>query len=155
MEKAPVRFVAHLLALVVLPWFALACGGEPASSPTVRCDLCGMVVESESGWRAGGTDADGHELAFDTPKCLFRHHHERGAVGDAWVIEYDSQARQPADGLFYVLGSDVEGPMGRDLVPLASRERAAGFQQDHGGSRVLAYDEVTEAVAAALFTPQP
>ena len=145
------------IGAALLSALALACGDDAgeAAAETTRCDLCGMVVDPESGWRAGGASADGGELSFDTPKCLFRHHHERGPVSEPWVIEYDSQARRPADELFYVLGSDVEGPMGRDLVPLASRERAQGFLADHQGERVLAFDEVTADVAAELFRPRP
>ncbi|MFK7985652.1 MAG: nitrous oxide reductase accessory protein NosL [Sandaracinaceae bacterium] len=139
--------------LVVLV-LAACSGGEDTASSTTRCDLCGMVVAEDSGWRAGGTGADRETLAFDTPKCLFRHRHERGAVHAPWVIEYDSQDRQDASGLFYVLGSDIEGPMGRDLVPLASRTRATGFMQDHAGTEVLAFDEVTAEVTSALFQPR-
>lgn len=146
--RHPVRLSLFLLALA-------ACGGEDAAAPTTRCDLCGMVVAEDSGWRAGGTGADGEALAFDTPKCLFRHRHERGEVNEPWVIEYDSQTRRPAAELVYVLGSDVEGPMGRDLVPLASRARATGFSADHAGDDVLAFDEVTAEVVGALFQPRP
>ena len=40
----------------------------------------------------------------------------------------------------------VMGPMGPELVPLASREEAESFRADHGGDRVLAFDEVTREV---------
>ena len=87
----------------------LACGGGDggdearAESQPSRCDLCGMRVDPDSGWRAGGELASaeaegGRALTFDAPKCLFRHHHTRGAVSNAWVIEYYAQERRPAAG---------------------------------------------------------
>lgn len=143
MRLTKIAFAA-LAALLIT-----ACGGE--SEAQDRCDLCGMRVGADSGWRAGGESAEGAPLAFDTPKCLFRRHHERGEVRDAWVIEYYSQQRRPARELFFVIGSDLEGPMGRDLVPVAGREAAERLMRDHHGQRVLAFDEVTREVTAALF----
>ncbi len=129
-----------LPALALL--FALACG----SSGPARCDTCGMIVAPESGWRAG---AEG--LAFDAPKCLFRHALRRGALRDPWVIEYYSQERRPAAALLYVLGADLESPMGRDLVPVDGAEAAERLRADHGGQRILRYDEIDAALIEALF----
>jgi len=139
------------LALVTALSFVSGCGGESTAEAQQRCDLCGMRVDSTSGWRAGGRAASGEALAFDTPKCLFRRHHERGAVSEPWVIEYYSQARRPARDLFFVIGTDLEGPMGRDLVPVAGREAADRLLREHHGERVLSFDEVTPPVAASLF----
>ncbi len=144
------RITKLTIGLLALFAFA-ACESQSTAQAPSRCDLCGMRVEADSGWRAGGKDASGATLAFDTPKCLFRRHHERGEVRDAWVIEYYSQQRRPARELLYVIGTDLQGPMGRDLVPVAGREAAERLMRDHHGERVLAYDEVTPEVAASLF----
>ena len=53
------------------------------------------------------------------------------------------------------MGSDLEGPMGRDLVPVSGAAEAEGFASDHGGDRVLSYREVTPEVVASLFRPSP
>ena len=34
----------------------------------------------------------------------------------------------------YVVGSDVTGPMGKELIPFATREAALEFSKDHGGT---------------------
>jgi copper chaperone NosL len=127
-----------------LALFLFACSGDT----TVRCELCGMVIDESSGWRAGAGEA-----RFDTPKCLFRHREQGHTIERAWVIEYYAQERRDADDLFYVLGSDVQGPMGRDLVPIAGRENAERFLADHHGERILAFDEVRGEVVDALFRP--
>jgi nitrous oxide reductase accessory protein NosL len=142
-------------------FFALAaalasCSGDGAAqSQPSRCDNCGMRIDPASGWRAGGVSNTGEAVAFDTPKCMFRYHHQHGGVGRPWAIEYYSQERRPAADLFYVLGTDLEGPMGRDLVPVEGREAAQRLMRDHHGERVLAFDEVSLEVIGALFRPSP
>ena len=71
------------------------------------------------------------------------------------MTEYYSQERRSARTLFYVLGSDLEGPMGRDLVPVAGRDEAERFRREHHGERVLAFDEVTSDIVEDLFRPRP
>ena len=40
-------------------------------------------------------------------------------------------------------GSDVMGPMGAELVPIAKKSHAETFVIDHGGESILRYDEIT------------
>ncbi|MDQ3037996.1 MAG: nitrous oxide reductase accessory protein NosL, partial [Myxococcota bacterium] len=107
-------------------------------------------------WRAGLTTASGEALSFDAPKCMFRVlRGERGqGARDPWVIEYYASERRPARSLLYVIGSDLQSPMGRDLVPIEGRERAGRFVADHHGDRALTFDEVTPAVIDTLFAPR-
>jgi nitrous oxide reductase accessory protein NosL len=142
------------LVVILLVFAALSACGSSEARPE-RCDLCGMIVDESSGWRAGGSAADGSTLVFDAPKCLMRYTHQRGEVRGAWVIEYYTQERRPARELFYVIGSDLESPMGRDLVPIAGREAGERLVADHHGEAVLSYDEVSAQVVEALFTPRP
>lgn len=105
-----------------------------------------MLVMPDNGWRAG---ADG--LAFDSPKCLFRHRHRHGELGSPWVIEYYSQERRDARTLLYVAGTDLESPMGRDLVPVDGQEAAERMRTDHGGDAILRYDDVASDLVERLF----
>lgn len=144
--------IARALALTLAIVLG-ACAEQGSAEAQRRCDVCGMRIDSSSGWRAGGRSSSG-ELRFDTPKCLFRHLHREGGVRDPWVIEYYAQERRPARELFYVTGTDLEGPMGRDLVPVAGREAAERLMREHHGDRVLAFGEVTEAIVESLFRPR-
>lgn len=119
-----------------------ACG----SSEHERCDTCGMLVAPDSGWRAG---AEG--LAFDAPKCMFRHANRHGALTDPWVIEYYGQERRDAREMLYVTGTDLESPMGRDLVPVEGRDAADRLRVDHHGDRVLTSEEVDATLVESLF----
>ena len=50
------------------------------------------------------------------------------AVG---VTEYYGVTRIDARTAWYVIGSDMLGPMGHELVPLAIQAEAEGFLKDH------------------------
>jgi copper chaperone NosL len=156
----PTRAIAPLaIGSIAIAIALLACTGgtDVSAQSSSRCAHCGMRVDPASSWRAGLTAADGTELAFDAPKCMLRVLRSgtgRGAgARDPWVIEYYSAQRRRADDLFFVLGSDVRGPMGRDLVPIDGRERADRFARDHHAERVLALAEITTDVIDALFRP--
>lgn len=140
------------LLLVLIAGLSAGCdgdGGGSTAQTTNRCDTCGMVVSPDSGWRAGGEGR-----SFDAPKCLFRYLHREGEVREPWVIEYYSQERRPAREMLYVIGSDLESPMGRDLVPVAGREAAERLMKDHAGERILTFYEVSPEMVDALFQPR-
>jgi copper chaperone NosL len=153
---APViPFARASCAIVLLLALIVACEGEGApalAQAGEHCAHCGMTIAEGSGFTAGATDAAGHAVFFDSPKCLFRWLGQTGGAGatGAWVTEYFTRARTSIDDALYVLGSDVSGPMGRDLVPVTPRERADHFASSHGG-RVLSRAEVTPEVVEGLF----
>lgn len=79
-----------------------------------------------------------------------------GAGGrDAWVTEYYTQQRLPVSQVFFVAGSDVTGPMGQALVPIAGREAPEQFLKDHPGSRIYTADEITAEVLREIAGRAP
>jgi copper chaperone NosL len=129
----------------------VACGAsreEAAAQPSERCAHCGMSIGSD--WLASGaTTRTTAAVQFDTPKCLFAWLGGAEGTGarEPWVTEYYSRERRAIDGLFFVDGSDVMGPMGGDLIPVEGRDRADGFARDHGGT-------VLDAAAARTRGPE-
>jgi nitrous oxide reductase accessory protein NosL len=118
-----------------------------------------MFVARYPDWVAEVRFADGGYAVFDGAKDLFKFLAEPGRylpgrsaadVQAIWVTDY--YAVRPVDGhaAFYVPGSDVLGPMGRELVPFAAREEAEEFRRDHRGARVLRFEEVTAQVLEGL-----
>jgi len=136
------RFLHGLLLGSMVWWFA-GCG--PAGD---RCRKCGMLVDDHPRWVAGLVDENGVEERFCSPRCLFAHW--RGPAGataqDAWVTEYYTQEKMPLSEVRFVMGSDVIGPMGQALVPIAGIEEAEGFMRDHHGTRILSAEEITTDV---------
>lgn len=143
-------------ALGVAVFTAAACAGgdEEASAQRPaggRCALCGMRVTRGSAFASGASEANGHEVLFDSVKCMFRWLGQHTDARDAWTTEHLSRSERPARDLFYVMGTDIDGPMGADLVPVDTREHAEQIRTTHHGTQILAFAEVTSSVLDELF----
>jgi nitrous oxide reductase accessory protein NosL len=68
------------------------------------------------------------------------------------VTEFYNLERIEARKAFYVIGSDVMGPMGRELVPLATSADAEEFLKEHNGKRILNYEQVTPEIIGKVDT---
>lgn len=149
MNAKPLKFLLVIAALVGL---AAGCGPQGA-----RCAKCGMLVAEHPRWVAGATTEAGVKERFCSPRCLFAWRHDpRGASRrDAWVTEYYTQKRVPIGEAIFVMGSDVAGPMGKALVPVAGREAAEHFRQDHHGERLLTAAEITPELLRELAGKPP
>jgi copper chaperone NosL len=123
---------------------------EPGAMDT--CPVCGMLVSKYPNWAAIVVYRDGHAHHFDGAKDMFKYLHnvpkyapghdvkDIAAIG---VTEFYGLTRIDARNAFYVIGSDVLGPMGHEFVPLATRADAENFLKDHQGRRILTFKEVT------------
>jgi len=146
----------HLIALMVLAIAIVsvaALADEPAPppgpQPDDRCAVCGMFVTKYPNWVATVVMTDGSRLYFDGPKDMFSFLHDLGKyrrrkdeIAGVWVTDYYTTRQIPARSSFFVIGSDILGPMGAELVPMANEESARGFAADHGGGAVLRFDEI-------------
>lgn len=135
---------------------SLAAGPALANEPAApgkkdRCPVCGMFVAPYSDWIATIVFQDGSQVFFDGSKDLFRYYFDlpvddgqrnRGQIKSMHVTEYYSTRLMKTDQVFFVLGSDVYGPMGKELIPVASKEAAKAFQRDHQGTEILTFDQV-------------
>ncbi|MCS6857076.1 MAG: nitrous oxide reductase accessory protein NosL [Sandaracinaceae bacterium] len=122
-----------------------------AQAPSDRCALCGMRVRRGAAFSAGAKTKDGKEVLFDSIKCMFRWLASHPEASDPWVTEHLSRKPLPAQKAWYVLGSSLQGPMGADLVPLATHEDAERIRTRHGGTQVLAFSEVKKEIIDELF----
>ncbi len=129
-----------LVSGLLLLWLAAGCGpgGE-------RCRKCGMLVDAAPRWIAGLVNDSGAQERFCSPRCMFAHLRSPAGAGcrDAWITEYYTQQRMPIGEVLFVSGSDVTGPMGKALVPIAGRAAAEQFLRDHRGQRILTAQEIS------------
>jgi len=51
---------------------------------------------------------------------------------------------------YYVSGSDIFGPMGKELVPFDKKNDAAEFMKDHKGRSILTFREINASVIKSL-----
>ncbi|QEM68275.1 nitrous oxide reductase accessory protein NosL [Geobacter sp. FeAm09] len=152
------RALFVLLFVVAVPP-AFSAGPAPAPSEREKCPVCGMFVAKYPDWAAAIQFNDGTRAAFDGPKDLFTYFlnlkrfnpgKSRDAVTAIRVKDYYSLATIDGHTAYYVVGSDVYGPMGKELVPFAKLSDARGFMVDHRGTRVVRLSEITPAFLKSL-----
>ncbi|HGZ71081.1 MAG TPA: nitrous oxide reductase accessory protein NosL, partial [Nitratifractor sp.] len=70
---------------------------------------------------------------------------EKVQVSDFYTLEA-IDAREA----FYVVGSNVYGPMGNELVPFKSEKEAQNFMQEHKGKKILKFKDITPQIVMGL-----
>jgi nitrous oxide reductase accessory protein NosL len=146
----------------------LAAGGALAHAADVaavvagardKCPVCGMFVARYPEWVAAARFADGTYAVFDGTKDLFKfladpaRYDPRRTTTDVravLVTDYYAVRQVDARTAWYVLGSDVLGPMGHELVPFAAEADAREFLADHRGRRLLRFADVIPAILREL-----
>lgn len=157
------RYMTLLFLILLTPVLSLptAAAGVGVPHPQLRdtCPVCGMLVARYPAWIATVLYEDGHSDHFDGAKDLFKYLFDlpRYAPGRKaeqitaiGVTEYYGLTRIDARSAWYVIGSGVLGPMGHELVPFAALEDATEFLEDHGGTRMLRFDDVTSTLLRDL-----
>ncbi|HID39820.1 MAG TPA: hypothetical protein EYP36_09950 [Calditrichaeota bacterium] len=111
-----------------------------------RCANCGMITSNYPNWEEKIILISGDTLYFDGPRCLFftllgsdKIASELSTVN---VKDYYTLKYIDAKKAYYVIGSNVLGPMGKELVPFDNEEAAKEFVKDHKGDRILRFDQV-------------
>ncbi len=154
-----------LFAVITLLAVALAipagAAGPTARKPAAgdKCPVCGMFVAKYPDFAAQMQFKNGSVLHFDGAKDMFKYYLSPGRYltsrkqGDPTTIHVTSYySLAPIDGrtAWYVVGSDVFGPMGRELIPFGNEAEAREFLKDHKGKRLLRFGEVTAAIVREL-----
>lgn len=163
MNGVNVRRVTSLAAIwsvLLLPTVA-ATGKTQSQKPTDedKCPVCGMFVMPHSQWLAEIVFEDGTAAFFDGSKDLFRYLLGRDRYLPAkhgleieaiFVTSYYELEMTAAEEAFYVVGSDVLGPMGPELVPHRSRGAAEEFLRDHRGDKIYRFEQVNAELLEEL-----
>ena len=148
------KTIAIISILATLALYTCALAGEaraPKPSQKDKCPVCGMFVYKYTDWIVSARKGDGSWIYFDGAKDFFKYHlADKGAITEAYVTEYYGLAQTDAKSAFYVIGSNVYGPMGHELVPFASRKDAEEFMADHGGRAILTFDEINAGTIEGL-----
>ncbi len=102
---------------------------------------------------------DGHTDFFDGVKDMFKYlfnldkyspGHKREDIRAIYVTEYYDIKSIDGFKAFFVIGSDVYGPMGNELIPFQTLPDAEMFKNDHQGKRIVTFHEVTQALIRQL-----
>lgn len=144
------RFFATVL---LCAWAAFAAAQPlPKPGPKDLCPVCGMLVAKYPHWVATIVYQDGHAHHFDGAKDMIKFWfdppkyaagHSREQIARIVVTDYYNLQPIDAKIALFVTGSDVLGPMGHELVPLATQADAEEFMKEHKGRRILRFDQIT------------
>jgi len=153
-----------LLVLAAVLLFAGAPGyGGDASPPgpgeREKCPVCGMFVAKYKDFLSAVRFRDGAHVWFDGPKDLYRYLHGMKRYTPArrpedleavFVKDYYSLEFIDGRTAFYVTGSDVYGPMGKELIAFGREQDARQFMKDHKGKTLLRFGEITPRILEGL-----
>ena len=124
-----------------------------------KCPVCGMFVTKYPHWVGEIIYNDGTTLFFDGAKDLFKFYFDppkyksnkrRLDIKAIYVTEYYYTNLIDAKNAFYVTGSDIYGPMGRELIPFTTESDAREFAKDHQGKQIVTFDNVTPQLIGSL-----
>lgn len=154
------RGMLGMVSLALGAGLACAAGAWASQAgPGDKCPVCGMFVAKYPGFATRIRFVDGAVVHFDGAKDLFTYYFnlKRYASGRKaeniaaiWVTNYYDVKPVEARSAWFVAGSDVFGPMGKELIPFAKESEAREFLKDHKGKAVLRFREVTPAVLRSL-----
>ncbi len=115
-----------------------------------KCPVCGMFVAKYEQWLAQIVVEDQKPLVFDGVKDMMAYYFNSEQYGGGsdltgaqiWVRNYYTLDYIDGRTAFYVVGSEVLGPMGDELVPFSSLKEAETFKADYNGTAILLFDEI-------------
>jgi len=109
-----------------------------------KCPICGMFIYKYPKWAAQIFYGDTH-YSFDGVKDLMKYYFEKkNGITKILVTDYYSQKAIDARKAFYVIGSDIYGPMGNELIPFKDEDDAKTFYMDHKGTKIASFKDITQ-----------
>jgi len=155
------RIVITVVAVALLSALPVGANGPTVGkpSPKDKCPVCGMFVSKYPDWVAMLVFKDGTLRYFDGPKDLFKFLLDlkqfapgkgQSDIDRFFVNDYYAVRLIDGRSAFYVIGSDIYGPMGKELIPFEKETEAREFLKDHGGRNMLRYQDVTSRVLQEL-----
>ncbi len=115
-----------------------------------RCPICGMFVKNHPKWVSmieEGNKKYYFDGVKDMLKFIFKSNKE---FKNIYVTDYFTTKKVDARKAYFVVGSDVYGPMGKELVAFESDEAAYNFKNDHFGKKVMLFSQLTDEVLIYL-----
>ena len=151
-----------LSILIIFLTASLASAGEKGPvEPHAkdRCPVCGMFPARHPDSAGQILFKDGTYAVFDGVKDMFKYYFKLkkynltkklSDIDSIYVKDYFSLTFTDGYSAWYVTGSNVYGPMGRELIPFGKESEAKVFMVDHVGKSLSKFDEVTYDLVKGL-----
>jgi nitrous oxide reductase accessory protein NosL len=162
-SRRPIGALAgiSLLAFVLLsaPLTGAADKSPAKPGPKDKCPVCGMFVAKYPDFIAVVTFRDGTSAFFDGVKDMMKYYFnlqkynpskQRDDIVRVHVTGYYSLELIDGFKAFYVVGSDIYGPMGKELIPFEKEADAREFQKDHKGKAIVRFQEISQDIMKGL-----
>ncbi|MEN8198668.1 MAG: nitrous oxide reductase accessory protein NosL [Thermodesulfobacteriota bacterium] len=114
-----------------------------------RCPVCGMYPARYPAFRSQLTTTDGKHHHFCSSQCLVAYQADpgqyvqgAGKTKSVWVTVYPDGDTEYGMGLYYLVGSSILGPMGREALPFRNKAAAMKSGSEKGG-KVVRFKELT------------
>ncbi|MCV6607596.1 MAG: nitrous oxide reductase accessory protein NosL [Campylobacterales bacterium] len=129
-----------------------------------KCPVCGMFTYKYPRWAAQihySIAGKTHHFSFDGVKDLIKFYFhplkwgnyttsQKKNISKILVTDYYTQRGIDGFKAYYVIRSNIYGPMGHELIPFEDLEDAKEFKKDHLGMKILTFDKITEELAYRL-----
>lgn len=156
------RLLLALLCAAMLLTTGLATAADQQPQPITEkmtCAACGMYPHRYPQWQTQVIFTDRTAAAFDGGKCMFRFllnmqkfapERKPEQVAAVWVKDFKTGKWLDGKAAHYVIDSKEMGPMGKELIPFATRAAAEEFQKANGGT-IETYANITMATIKPLM----
>jgi nitrous oxide reductase accessory protein NosL len=151
MQKTMRLLVLVLLANAAFLQEVAAANEFTPPTPKDKCPVCGMFVYKYQKWVAEIVFKDGSYEVFDGCKDMFKYYFDmakftktksRDDIAEIYVTEYYTLKISKASEVLFIVGSDVLGPMGHELIPVKGEDAAKIFMIGHLGDKAFRFDEI-------------
>jgi len=123
-----------------------------------KCPVCGMYTYKYPRWAAQifyEENDDKMHWSFDGVKDMMKFYFDAQKWGNypiakienitkILVTDYYSQKGIDGTKAYYVIRSDIYGPMGHELIPFESLSDAQTFKKDHFGKTIIQFKDIKE-----------
>jgi nitrous oxide reductase accessory protein NosL len=125
-----------------------------AATADTRCVVCNMKVANYPEHDCQILLEDNSSIHFCSTQCLINYLADPGQYVDkpaaskmTWVKVFPSGDYESAIGLYYVVGSNLFGPMGREAIPFRSKKVAEALVSKEGGE-IVRFNGLTPQMVA-------
>ena len=133
-----------------------AINGQIEVPSKAKCPVCGMFVAKYPKW-AARIEANAKNYYFDGVKDMMKFYifdidfpFERQKITHMEVTDFYTIEAIDAKQALYVVGSDMYGPMGNELIPFLTQDAAENFMEDHSGKKIILFHDITPELVMGL-----
>ncbi len=152
----PIKIIAIsiLCAILTVSYVSAENNGPMAISMKDKCGNCNMMPAKFPQWQAQIIYADKSMTSYDGCKCMFKHTfspEQKGKeISTVWVKDFNNGKWLNAKDAYFVCGSEIMGPMGKELIPFSDHMAAMTFQKSNGGD-IAKYSDISMATLKPLM----